>query len=34
MLKNTTISYDQYQNYCKRDNRKTCPIYLYYQRNR
>lgn len=29
MLKNTTISYDQYQNYCKRDNRKTCPIYLY-----
>lgn len=34
MLKNATISYDQYQNYCKRGNRKTCPIFLYYQRNR
>lgn len=33
-LKNAEVSYDQYNDYCKRDNKKTCPIYIFWQKNK
>ncbi len=34
MLTDTKVSYDHYCDYCKRDNKKSCPIYQYWQKHK
>lgn len=32
-IKKEQVSYDQYQDFCKRDNRDSCPIYRFWKEN-
>ncbi len=34
MLTDAKVSYDHYCDYCKRDNKKICPIYQYWQKHK
>ena len=33
-IKKEWVSYDQYQDFCKRDNRESYPIYRYWKESR
>ena len=34
MLTDAKVSYDHYCDYCKRDNKESCPIYQYWQKHK
>ena len=33
-LKNEQISYQLAKDYCRRDDKESCPIYLFFEKNR
>lgn len=34
MIKDGSISNEVYQEYCRRDEMKKCPIYIYFEKNK
>lgn len=34
VLKDSEVDRDTYRDYCYRDDKKKCPIYLYYEKNK